>query len=584
MAPAALWALLAAGLQLWGAGRAVPGQATQLPYVPDPELGSSCQQSEYFDQRTQMCCSMCPPGSHARLFCTKTSNTVCARCENSTYTQLWNWVPECLSCGSRCGADQVETQACTREQNRICSCKSGWYCTLRRQGGCRLCAPLRRCRPGFGVAKPGTATSDVVCAPCAPGTFSNTTSSTDTCRPHRICSSVAVPGNASVDAVCSPAPPTVRTAPRPASTRQPGSTQPRPAEPTPGPSTPPRTSVLFPAVPSPPAEGLSTGDISLPIGLIVGVTTLGLLLIGLVNCVIVTQKKKKPFCLQGEAKVVSAPLPSPCSSPCSSPLPCSPSCWAGLPSGGAVDSGGPCVLCPCWPCGRREGQPARARPQGQAAVQGHIREWGTPMLPPHPPPRVQGAGRGWPGVEREAGVLGPASCPHFHQSCSPLIFLRSRVCGGFCWSRTWAVGSWSGRHAVASHLKRRGLIFLTLWRVEGLPAAGPVAASLRETAALSSAPCGNTCPLAWGLTREVVVPPLYVSAGFAVGGGGSARQPPGLLPGRQTVSLEPWRPSSSLWLEQRRRPGRFPSLKGGGVGAGRAVTPTGQVGHSVYPA
>lgn len=293
---------------------------------------------------------------------------------------------------------------------------------------------------------------------------------------------------------------------------------------------------------------------------------------------------EKPFCLQGEAKVVSAPLPSPCSSPCSSPLPCSPSCWAGLPSGGAVDSGGPCVLCPCWPCGRREGQPARARPQGQAAVQGHIREWGTPMLPPHPPPRVQGAGRGWPGVEREAGGLGPASCPHFHQSCSPLIFLRSRVCGGFCWSRTWAVGSWSGRHAVASHLKRRGLIFLTLWRVEGLPAAGPVAASLRETAAPSSAPCGNTCPLAWGLTREVVVPPLYVSAGFAVGGGGSARQPPGLLPGRQTVSLEPWRPSSSLWLEQRRRPGRFPSLEGGGVGAGRAVTPTGQVGHSVYPA
>ncbi|KAM8958775.1 tumor necrosis factor receptor superfamily member 1B [Lycaon pictus] len=305
MAPAALWALLAAGLQLWGAGRAVPGQATQLPYVP--ELGSSCQQSEYLDQRTQMCCRMCPPGSHARLFCTKTSNTVCARCENSTYTQLWNWVPECLSCGSRCGADQVETQACTREQNRICSCKPGWYCTLRRQGGCRLCAPLRRCRPGFGVAKPGTATSDVVCAPCAPGTFSNTTSSTDTCQPHRICSSVAVPGNASMDAVCSPAPPTVRTAPRPASTRQPGSTQPRPAEPTPGPSTPPRTSVLFPAVPSPPAEGLSTGDISLPIGLIVGVTTLGLLLIGLVNCVIVTQKKKKPFCLQGEAKVPHLP-------------------------------------------------------------------------------------------------------------------------------------------------------------------------------------------------------------------------------------------------------------------------------------
>lgn len=52
-------------------------------------------------------------------------------------------------------ADQVETQACTREQNRICTCKPGSYCTLPRQEGCRLCATLSRCRPGFGVGKPG---------------------------------------------------------------------------------------------------------------------------------------------------------------------------------------------------------------------------------------------------------------------------------------------------------------------------------------------------------------------------------------------------------------------------------------------
>ncbi|KAF3820313.1 hypothetical protein GH733_015822 [Mirounga leonina] len=266
-------------------------KVASLPYAPEP--GTTCRHREYFDQRAQMCCSTCPPGSHARSFCNKTSDTVCARCENSTYTQLWNWVPECLSCGSRCSPDQVEAQACTREQNRICTCKPGWYCTLRRQEGCRLCAPLRKCRPGFGVAKPGTATSDVVCAPCAPGTFSSTTSSTDTCRPHRICSSVATPGNASMDAVCTSVPPTLGTAPRPASTSQPGPTQSQRGEPTPGPSTAPSTSVLFPMVPSPPTEGLSTGDISLPIGLIVGVTALGLLIIGLVNCVIMTQKKGK---------------------------------------------------------------------------------------------------------------------------------------------------------------------------------------------------------------------------------------------------------------------------------------------------
>ncbi|XP_060479505.1 tumor necrosis factor receptor superfamily member 1B [Panthera onca] len=305
MAPAALWATLAVGLQLWAAGLAVPAQVTLLPYVPGP--GSSCQLTEYFDERTQMCCSKCQPGYHAQSLCTETSDTVCARCEDSTYTKLWNWVHECLSCDSRCTSDQVETQACTPEQNRVCTCRPGWYCTLKRQKGCRLCAPLHRCRPGFGVARPGTATSNVVCAPCGPGTFSDTTSSTDACRPHRICGSVAIPGNATMDAVCASVPPTLRMAPRPAPTSQPASTLSQQVELTPGPRTAPSTSLLFVMGPTPPAEGLSTGDISLLIGLIVAVTTLGLVIIGLVKCVIMTQKKKKPFCLQGEAKVPHLP-------------------------------------------------------------------------------------------------------------------------------------------------------------------------------------------------------------------------------------------------------------------------------------
>lgn len=51
--------------------------------------------------------------------------------------------------------DQREIQACTREQNRRCACKPGYYCTLMRQSGCRLCIPQRRCSPGFGVVTPG---------------------------------------------------------------------------------------------------------------------------------------------------------------------------------------------------------------------------------------------------------------------------------------------------------------------------------------------------------------------------------------------------------------------------------------------
>ncbi|XP_058920626.1 tumor necrosis factor receptor superfamily member 1B isoform X1 [Kogia breviceps] len=302
MVPTAFWAALAVGLQLWAAGRAVPAQAVFIPYVPEP--GSSCRPQEYYNTKIQMCCSKCPPGYRVQSSCNKTSDTVCDSCESSTYTQLWNLVPACFSCNSHCSSDQLETQACTTKQNRICTCKPGWYCTLGRQEGCRLCVPLRKCRPGFGVAKPGTATSNVACAACAPGTFSDTTSSTDTCRPHRICGSVAIRGTSEMDAVCTSVLPTLKVAPGPALTRS------QHVEPTPGPSTAPRTSGQLPVVlgpPSYPVEGRNTANISLPIGLIVGVAALGLLIIVLVNCVIVTQKKKKPLCLHGDAKVPHLP-------------------------------------------------------------------------------------------------------------------------------------------------------------------------------------------------------------------------------------------------------------------------------------
>ncbi|KAG8505609.1 Tumor necrosis factor receptor superfamily member 1B [Galemys pyrenaicus] len=305
------------------------------PYVPGP--GGSCQEKEYYEKDTQMCCSKCPPGHHVQFFCTRTSDTVCEPCKDSTYTQLWNWLSQCLTCDSRCASDQVETQACTREKNRICTCEPSKYCTLPRQGqeGCRLCAPHRKCPPGKGVATPGSAGSDVVCAACAPGTFSDTYSSTDACRPHQSrlflsCRSVAIPGDARRDAVCgeesapftsrvtlgagpvslkNPVSPTNPASPTP----QPESTTSQPREPTPtptataGPSLTASTSPLLPLGPSPPMEGIITGNISLPVGLIVGVTALGLLIIGLLNCIILTQKRKKPFCLQGEAKVPHLP-------------------------------------------------------------------------------------------------------------------------------------------------------------------------------------------------------------------------------------------------------------------------------------
>uniref|UniRef100_H0W5V1 TNF receptor superfamily member 1B n=1 Tax=Cavia porcellus TaxID=10141 RepID=H0W5V1_CAVPO len=266
------------------------------PYAPEPS--SPCGDRQYYEKTAGMCCSMCQPGQHLKAFCTKTSDTVCAPCEDSTYTRLWNWASTCLSCGSPCSADQVETQACTPQRNRVCACKPGQFCVLGNPDTCRQCMPLRKCLPGFGVVKPGTATSNVHCAPCAPGTFSSTASSTEACRPHRNCSSVAIPGNAAMDTVCASVSPT------PGVARTPQSVSPRaqPGDPTPRPSAVPSTALLLPEDLEPPT-GKSKNGLSLPIGLIVGLTALGLLLIGLVNCVIVTQRKKKPFCLQREAKV-----------------------------------------------------------------------------------------------------------------------------------------------------------------------------------------------------------------------------------------------------------------------------------------
>ncbi|XP_020015662.1 tumor necrosis factor receptor superfamily member 1B [Castor canadensis] len=299
MAPAAVWAALTVGLQLWAAVHAVPTQVTSIPY--DPKTGSMCQLREYYDKTVQKCCGMCPPGQRVKHFCTKTTDTVCADCEDSTYTQLWNWVSKCLGCGSRCSSNQVETQVCTRERNRVCACRQGWYCMLRKQDGCRLCMPLSRCRPGFGVARLGTVNSDVVCAPCAPGTFSNTTSSTDACSPHRTCDVVAIPGNSSMDAVCMSVSATLHTVSGTAHTPQTVSTRSQPVETTLEPSPALSTSLTFSESSRPPVGGIRVG-MGLPIGLIVGVTSLSLLVVGLVYCVFVSQKKKKSSCLQREVK------------------------------------------------------------------------------------------------------------------------------------------------------------------------------------------------------------------------------------------------------------------------------------------
>lgn len=305
MAPAALWVALVVELQLWATGHTVPAKVVLTPYKPEP--GNQCQISqEYYDKKTQMCCAKCPPGQYAKHFCNKTSDTVCADCAAGMFTQVWNHLHTCLSCSSSCSDDQVETHNCTKEQNRVCACNADSYCALKlHSGNCRQCMKLSKCGPGFGVARSRTSNGNVICSACAPGTFSDTTSSTDVCRPHRICSILAIPGNASTDAVCASESPTPSAVPRTIYVSQPEPTRSQPMDQEPGPSQTPHIPVSLGSTPI--IEPSITGGISLPIGLIVGLTTLGLLMLGLANCFILVQRKKKPSCLQRETMVPHLP-------------------------------------------------------------------------------------------------------------------------------------------------------------------------------------------------------------------------------------------------------------------------------------
>ncbi|XP_051844483.1 tumor necrosis factor receptor superfamily member 1B isoform X1 [Antechinus flavipes] len=293
MEPAAVptWITLAVGFLLWALGDAVPVEVSP-PY--SPQVKGKCGETEYYSDKIQMCCDKCPPGQRVLQFCTTNSNTVCGDCEEDTYTEVWNWIRECHSCRRRCNRDLVETQNCTRKENRMCGCKSGFFCVTGNPGTCLQCLKFAKCPKGSGVAKQGTSNSNVKCAPCGPGTFSDTISSTDTCKPHRVCHSVAVPGNATSDAICSDMVPVTITPDAPLSKLQPETMNPN--ENSVGTSPQPQ--------PQPTLHQVISNDSVLPLGWILGLMVLIVLLLGLASCFMFSQRKKKLLsCIKEETKV-----------------------------------------------------------------------------------------------------------------------------------------------------------------------------------------------------------------------------------------------------------------------------------------
>ncbi|KAK6321675.1 tumor necrosis factor receptor superfamily member 1B isoform X2 [Coregonus clupeaformis] len=179
------------------------------PYTPDSDGTCRNKTAEYYNTDVNLCCSKCTSGTRRKVECSSTSDTACEPCPSGQYSGTFNYFPKCFRC-PKCLADKglQYVQKCSRTTKTQCACKTGMYCVLDQHPECQECASYTRCKPGHGVSVEGTAESDVQCAPCPNGTFSDQHSYTQICQHHTDCvcqgRDVLTYGNATSDAVCGP--------------------------------------------------------------------------------------------------------------------------------------------------------------------------------------------------------------------------------------------------------------------------------------------------------------------------------------------------------------------------------------------
>ncbi|XP_051529486.1 tumor necrosis factor receptor superfamily member 1B-like isoform X2 [Myxocyprinus asiaticus] len=187
---------------------------TSLPYKSDGDCINST--SEYFNKLLRICCSKCKPGTRQHVECTTESDTICAPCEDGQYSDNMNHFGNCFSC-KKCYDNKglKYTTKCSADTKSVCECKHGMFCYRHDfNGECEECRKFKSCKPGEGVIKNGTSKSNVKCAPCSKGTFSNRTN-TEPCKPHTRCvgSSVLISGTSTTDTKCDTTPSTTTKVP-----------------------------------------------------------------------------------------------------------------------------------------------------------------------------------------------------------------------------------------------------------------------------------------------------------------------------------------------------------------------------------
>ncbi|TDH13836.1 hypothetical protein EPR50_G00037770 [Perca flavescens] len=178
------------------------------PYQADSDGNCRNSTTEYLLDDLKLCCKKCPPGQRLKQECSETTDTVCEQCSTYQYMENWNYARNCFSC-SKCKEtkDLRYGQNCSFTTRTRCVCKPGMYCIMGFDDPyCTSCKKYNPCKIGFGVSVPGTKNSNVRCEQCPTGTFSDSASTTDPCRPHTNCHGRAVvsKGNNTSDTVCEP--------------------------------------------------------------------------------------------------------------------------------------------------------------------------------------------------------------------------------------------------------------------------------------------------------------------------------------------------------------------------------------------
>ncbi|XP_059817373.1 uncharacterized protein LOC132388966 [Hypanus sabinus] len=165
----------------------------------------NCSPAQY--RHNDRCCSKCQKGFYQVEECSNTKDTKCQACEPGEYMDHLNFMSNCLRCAEcETRSNLIKNASCTATHNTVCQCKGGHYCLHEEQGKCQRCKRISQCGSGNGVIRNATHKSDIHCAPCPPGTFSNVTDSWSPCQNHTVCALsgrfTAQPGNEHQDTAC----------------------------------------------------------------------------------------------------------------------------------------------------------------------------------------------------------------------------------------------------------------------------------------------------------------------------------------------------------------------------------------------